>query len=403
MRGVYPETKRLFHFGASIRYPLLRDLLRQGPFAGARFVRMDQEIFSLSSARRTHPRFSLSAVAAAGVLAIALSGCKQAPGPDVLATVNGKSILQAEVDRIYKQNAGEAADQQSKEQAAVQRLNILHQMIVDEIMQQRAAKLNLVATDEEVDAKLTDMKALSTQEEFNQQLKQKGLTLDDLRREIRRSLTNSKLQNKEIFSKVNISDAQITTYYNAHKSDYNLPEPQYHVARIVVSDDPSRQVNNLQSSKATNDVEAKKKIQTLRGYLEAGQEFQSVAARFSEDPSSSSNGGDFGLISESQLQTDQEVFNAINKLKAGQITDTMPMYRGEGPARKVIGYAIYKLIEKRPAGQRELNDPNVQQNIRQMLRNNQAQMLETAYSEMLYNEAKVHNYLAEQILRAGGV
>ena len=98
---------------------------------------------------------------AAGVLAVSITGCKQAPGPDVLATVNGKSILQADVDRIYKQSVGDAAEQQSKEQVATARLNILHQMIVDEIMQQRAAKLNLVATDEEVDAKLTDMKALS--------------------------------------------------------------------------------------------------------------------------------------------------------------------------------------------------------------------------------------------------
>ncbi|HEY9126603.1 MAG TPA: SurA N-terminal domain-containing protein [Acidobacteriaceae bacterium] len=357
----------------------------------------------MSLTRRNHSRFSLPAAAAAGVLAIALSGCHQAPGPDVLATVNGKSILQADVDRIYKQSVGEAAEQQSKEQAATQRLNILHQMIVDEIMQQRAAKLNLVATDEEVDAKLTDMKALSTQEEFNQQLKQKGLTLDDLRREIRRNLTANKLQNKEISSKINISDAQISAYYNAHKSDYNIIEPQYHLARIVVTNEASKQVSNLQSSKATSDADAKKKIQTLRGYLETGQDFQSVAARFSEDPSSTSNGGDFGFIPESQLQADAEIYNAINKLKAGQITDTMPIYRGEGSARKIVGYAIYKLLEKRPAGQRELNDPNVQQSIRQILRNSQAQMLETAYSEMLYNEAKIHNYLAEQILRAGGV
>lgn len=350
-----------------------------------------------------HSRFSLPAVAAAGVLAIALSGCHQAPGPDVLATVNGKSILQADVDRIYKQTVGEAAEQQSKEQATTQRLNILHSMIVDEIMQQRAAKLNLVATDEEVDAKLTDMRALSTQEEFNQQLKQKGLTLDDLRREIRRSLTVTKLQNKEIFSKVNISDAQISTYYNAHKSDWNYIEPGYHLARIVVTNEASKQVNNLQGSKATTDAEARKKIQTLREYIETGQDFQSVAARFSEDPSSTGNGGDFGFIPESQLQADPEIYNVISKLKPGQISDTMPMYRNEGSTRKVIGYAIYKLFEKRVAGQRELNDPNVQQSIRQLLRNSQAQMLETAYSEMLYNEAKIHNYLAEQILRSGGV
>lgn len=320
-----------------------------------------------------------------------------------MATVNGKSILQADVERAYKQSLGETVQQPSKEEAAIQRLNILHQMIEDEIMQQRAVKLNLVATDEEVDAKLNDMKALSTQEEFTQQLKQKNLTLDDLRREIRRSLTRTKLQNKEILSKVSISDGQISTYFAAHKSDFNLIEPQYHLARIVVTNEPSKQVTNLQNNKATNDADAKKKIQMLRNRLDAGEDFISVAARFSEDPASTNNGGDFGFVLESQLQADQEVFNAVNKLKAGQTTDTLPIVRVEGPTRKVVGYAIYLLIEKRPSGQREINDPNVQQSIRQLLRNNQAQLLQGAYNEMLYNEAKIHNYYAEQILKAGGV
>jgi len=78
------------------------------------------------------------------------------------------------------------------------------------------------------------------------------------------------------------------------------------------------------------------------------------------------------------------------------------MVRSEGSTRKTIGYAIYLLIEKRPAGQREINDPNVQQGIRQLLRNTQAQLLESAYNEMLYNEAKVHNFLAEKVFKDGG-
>ena len=362
-----------------------------------------REISSLSSARSVHAIRSFPAVLfAAGFLAVGLSGCHQAPSPDVLATVNGKPIMLADVDRAYKQNLGETAQSPSKEVAANLRLNVLHQMIVDEIMQQRAAKLNLVATDEEVDAKLTDMKALATQEEFNEQLKQKNLTLDDVRREIRRSLTITKLQNKEILSKVNITTAEIGNYYSTHKSEFNLIEPDYHLARIVVTNEPSKQGTNLQNNKATNDAEAKKKIQMLRNRLDAGEDFLSVAARFSEDPASTSNGGDFGFVPESQLQADQEIFNAVSKLKAGQTTDTLPMMRAEGSVRKTVGYAIYLLIEKRPAGQREMNDPNVQQNIRQLLRNTQAQLLESAYNDILYNDAKVHNYLAEQILKAGG-
>jgi len=346
---------------------------------------------------RTIPSFILGAA----LLAVTLTGCNPAPGPDVLATVNGKQIMQADVERLYKQSLGESPQSPSKEEAAIQRLNILHQLIEDEILQQRAAKLNLVATDEEVDAKITEMKALSTQEEFDRQLKEKNLTLEDLRRDFRRSLTRNKLVNKEIESKVNITDGEISSYYAAHKSEFNHIEPSYHLYRIVVTNEPVKQVGNLQNNKASNDVEAKKKIQMLRNRLDSGEEFPSVAARFSEDPSTSPNGGDLGFIYESQLRAEPEVFNAIAKLKAGQFTETLPIARGDGPGRKTIGYAIYQLYEKRPAGQWEMNDPRVQQSIRQLLRNNHAQLLQNAYSEVLYNEAKIHNYYAEQILKDG--
>src|SRR5208283_4489623 len=111
---------------------------------------------------------------------------------------------------------GDSPQQPSPEQADIVRLNILHQLIEDEILQQRAAKLNLGASDEDVNAKLTEMKAPYTQEEFDKQLKQRNMTLDDLKRELRRSLTETKLLNKEIESKINITDAQISAYYAAH-------------------------------------------------------------------------------------------------------------------------------------------------------------------------------------------
>jgi peptidyl-prolyl cis-trans isomerase SurA len=360
----------------------------------------------LSSARRLPAVRNFSAILlTAGVLslgaALTLSGCHQAPSPQVLATVNGKEILAAELDRAYKQSLDASTPAPSREEAAIHRLNLLHGLIQDEILQQRAAKLNLVATDEEVDAKLTDIKAPYTQEEFDRQLKDRNQTLDDLRHDIRHELTKSKLVNKEIESKINITDAEISSYYTAHKSDFNQIEPQYHLARIIVTNEPSKQVTNLQNNKASNDAEAKKKIQSLHGRLEAGEDFASVAARFSEDPASSTNGGDLGFVYESQLRSDAEVFAAINKIKPGQTTEILPMIQGDGNSRKTVGYQIFMLMEKRPAGQREMSDPRVQLGIRQLLRNTHAQLLQDAYLEMLYNEAKIHNYLAEQIYKNG--
>ena len=218
-----------------------------------------------------------------------------------MATVNGKDILRSELEKYYKANLGDNPQKPSAEQADIVRLNILRQMIDDEILWQRAAKLNLAASDEDVNAKLTEMKAPYTQEEFDKQLQARNITLDDLKRELRRSLTKTKLLNKEIESKINITDAEISSYYAAHKSEFNLIEPQYHLAQIAVTSGPARQTTNLQNNKASGDADAKKKIQALHIQLDSGEDFGAVAMNYSENPNTASNGGDMGFIPESQL------------------------------------------------------------------------------------------------------
>jgi peptidyl-prolyl cis-trans isomerase SurA len=344
-------------------------------------------------------RFALPV--AGWLLLASFAGCHRPPSPDVMATVNGKDIVRADVEKYYKASLGDNPQDPSAEQANIVRLNILHQLIDDEILQQRAAKLNLAASDEDVNAKLTEMKAPYTQEEFDKQLKQRNITLDDLKRDLRRSLTKEKLLNKEIESKINITDADISSYYVAHKSEFNLIEPQYHLAQIVASAVPMQQAPNLQNNKAPNDADAKKKIDTLYNRLRSGEDFGAVAIQFSDNANNASNGGDMGFVYESQLHSEPGPFNAISKLKPGEITEPIPIYDNGGPGRRIMGYAVYKLLSREPAGQREMNDPRVQQTIRQYLRETHAQLLKNAYFEMLHDQATVRNYFAEQILKNG--
>jgi peptidyl-prolyl cis-trans isomerase SurA len=60
------------------------------------------------------------------------------------------------------------------------------------------------------------------------------------------------------------------------------------------------------------------------------------------------------------------------------------------------------LISKEPAGQRDLNDPRVQENIRENLRNSADQVLRNAYYEVVRNRAKVDNYFAQNIVATAG-
>jgi len=316
-----------------------------------------------------------------------------------VATVNGKEILRADLERNYQSSLGDSPQKPSTEEADIRRLSVLHQMIQDEILQQEAAKLNLTASDEDVNAKLTEIHAPYTDEQFNDMLKQRNLSLEDFKRDIRRGLTETKLMNKEIESKINITDAQIAAFYAAHKADFDLIEPQYHLAQIVVTTAPAQQSPNLQGEKPANDGDAKRKIDAAYSQLESGVDFATVAVNVSEDPNTASNGGDMGFVRESQLKADTEVYDAISKLKPDQFTDAIPEYDS---GHKVAGYAIFKLISREPAGQRELNDPRVQQAIHQSLHDSQKQLLQTAYLETLTDGAKVRNFLAEQILKQTG-
>ena len=140
-----------------------------------------------------------------------------------------------------------------------------------------------------------------------------------------------------------------------------------------------------------------KKIQALKNRLDSGEDFGSVAMNFSENPETSSSGGDIGFVGESQLHSDPAIYAAVTKLKPGQITEILPLL--DAQTKKPAGYAIYKLVSREPAGQRELSDPRVQQAIRQQLQQGRSQMLKSAYLEMVHDQAKIENFFAEQIFK----
>jgi peptidyl-prolyl cis-trans isomerase SurA len=165
-----------------------------------------------------------------------------------------------------------------------------------------------------------------------------------------------------------------------------------------VTGQPAPQAGNLQNSKATNELDAKRKIQALKNRLDSGEDFGTLAMNFSEQPETAPNGGDMGFVGESQMQhADPAVFAAITKLKAGEVTDILPLL--DGQSKKPVGYAIYKLLSRDPPGQRDLKDPRVQQAIRQQLRDGRSQLLKAAYLEMVHDQAKVENFFAEQIFK----
>ncbi len=264
---------------------------------------------------------------------------------------------------------------------------------------QRAEKLGLLATDDEVNSKLAEIKAPFSQEEFDKRLADRNITLDDFKRDLRRSITVDKVLNKEVTSKINITDDDITAYYNQHKAEFNLIEPQYPPGADP-GHHPAQSADPQVANKAQNDAEARKKIQMIENRLDSGEDFASVAMNFSEQPETAQNGGDLGFVPESSLKGDKTAYEPINKLKPGQYTTVLLV--GDPNSHQVFGYRVVKLISKEAAGQRELKDPRVQQAIREQLRDRREQLLKAAYYEVIRDEAKIENFFAEDILKKTG-
>ncbi|MEP6962972.1 MAG: peptidylprolyl isomerase [Acidobacteriota bacterium] len=334
-------------------------------------------------------RFLLAAAISSSVLLS--TGCERSAAGNVAATVNGRSITYAELDKQYQVNQfGTAGERPSEDQVMIQRLEILRAMIDNEIMLQRAEREGLLAVDSDVEARFSDMRTPYTGEEFQKQLNDRKMTVEDVKAQLRRDLSAQKLLNKETTAKISIVNQDITDFYEANKASFNRAEPQLHLAQILVTPANDPVVRNLKGDNALDEAQAKKKIAGLEERLKKGEDFGELAQNYSEDAESAAAGGDLGFIPQSAFETsDTNLRKTILELRPNQTTPVL---------KTAEGYRILKLITREPAGQRALNDPNVQQTIRETLITRKEQLLRAAFYEVARNEASVVNYYAQSII-----
>ena len=336
--------------------------------------------------RLRHMRRILPLTLAAALL---LSGCKKSVPDNVAAMVNNRPVTYADLDKQFQLQFSGTGERQNDDQAMSQKLEVLRTLIDNEIMLQRAEKQSLMAVDADVEAKFNELKAPYTQEEFRRLLNVRKITADDLKAQLRRDLSVAKLIAKEITSHIAISDKDVADFYNGNKAGFNLAEPQVHLSQILVTPQPNPEVRNLKSDKAQTEDQARAKMQMIEARLQQGEDFAVVAQSFSEDPATAANGGDLGFVPESSLEkANAELRKMVMTMQAGQVSKVI---------RTPEGYRLLKVISKEPAGQRELNDPRVQQSIRETLINRKDQLLRAAYYEVARNEAQVVNQMAIRI------
>ncbi|MEP6706822.1 MAG: SurA N-terminal domain-containing protein, partial [Pyrinomonadaceae bacterium] len=343
----------------------------------------------------------------ATVVALTSIACNQAGGGNgsstdntVAATVNGKNIMLAEVEKLITQQAQGQQTQLSPLQLAQARLQVLDSLIQREVLYQRAQKENLLPNEEQITTAINQQKQQGgmSEEDFQKQLKQQGLTNEALREEARKDIAIKNLQEK-YNGKITISDREVEDYYNNNRQQFVSARG---VALAVIIVDPADNASQGIQNDAKNESEAKLKIDNVYQQLKSGADFATVARARSEDPDSLVRGGDIGFFSEDRLKQ-----TGFPKELTDQFMGSMQIGGFTEPRQVSNRWYIFKLQDKRLQTENltlESQTPQggVRQQIALELANQRKEILNAALVEVALNEAKIVNTLAGNMLSNPG-
>jgi peptidyl-prolyl cis-trans isomerase SurA len=310
------------------------------------------------------------------------------PSPDAWAVVDGREIRRDDVERAYRRAAPPAATP-SDDEALSAKLELLDDLIVQDILLARARALDIEVAETEVDAAFAARRDDIPDDVFTKELEQRGLTVDEMKRDLRLQLTVQKLLEQEVGSKVAVSDEAVRAFYDQNRAQFNVAETQYRIAQIVITPRREPEIRNRANDDAATPAEAQRKLQMLLKRLEGGEDFAALARDYSEDPQTAPQGGDLGFIPASALnQVAPELRQAVLKAKPGEVRTV-----SAGGS-----HVILLLVARQEAGQRDLSSPGVREGIADLLRERREQLLSAAYVAAARNDATVVNYLAKQIV-----
>jgi len=134
-----------------------------------------------------------------------------------------------------------------------------------------------------------------------------------------------------------IGEEPLREYYEMRSGEFTR-EPKYRISEIGVTPVKDTYINNASGDDATNEDEARAKVEFLLQAVRQGEDFSDLAKLYSERPSAN-RGGDLGVIAEKDIP--QELKDTVLKMKVGEVSE---------PIRVAGTIVILRLAEKTPGG-----------------------------------------------------
>ncbi len=281
---------------------------------------------------------SLAASLAAAVLLPAAPACAQALGgqagqtvDSVAAVVNDDVITVRELD----QRAGLIARRLEQQHAPVPpqdqlRSQVLSQMVLERIQLEKAKEDGIAVSDADVQKTLQRLAAANNMafDTYRSRIEAEGVPWSVFTRDARNELTLSKLREKEVDSKVTVSDAEVANYIASQRGPGAHAQQDLRIEHILVK---------VPAGAAQDVVDAaQKKAQAILQQARTGTKFGSLVKDDSQ-AADAKHGGDLGFKSPANLP--EAFVKAASQLRPGEIAPDV--------IRTDDGFEVIRLVDRR--------------------------------------------------------
>lgn len=294
--------------------------------------------------------------------------------PNVVAKVNGKDIkkdsIWAELTRSVKKYKSRGIEM-SAEQEKIAAKKLLEEEINKSLLMEKATALGIQVPEAKISQKVKSIKGnFKNENMFLQRLMQENMSLNQYRQRIHDDLLMDAVIDKELGDAIQISDAEIKSYFEKNKETLSSPEKR-RASVILIKVDPK--------SGPSGEEAARKKLEMIRNKLKKGEEFADLAQQFSQD-SLANKGGDLGTFTQ-----DSHMYGPFRqrafKLDKGAVSEIF---------RTKHGLQILMVTEVHPAvvGTLENSKDKIRQTLKELAIKNQTR----PYLEGLRKKASVKIY-----------
>ncbi|AJY27703.1 peptidylprolyl isomerase [Burkholderia thailandensis] len=271
---------------------------------------------------------------------------------EVVAVVNNDVITGRELD----QRVGLIARRLQQQKAPVPptdqlRAQVLNQMVLERIQVQRAKDDGIVVDNATVQATLGRLAQANGMplDQYKARIEAQGVPWDLFVRDARTELMLSKLREKEVDSKITVSDAEVASYIASQRGPNAGAQQDLRLEHIFVKAPTNAPQTDI-------DAAQKKAEGLLQQALASGTNFERLAKSQSE-ADDAKKGGDLGFKAPSSLPSD--VVDAVSKLRPGEVNPTL--------IRVPDGFEIVRLVDRRASQNPAASPKIVQTHVRHIL------------------------------------